>query len=70
MGDEHGTLIKVGGKFFNDVSVLKTGTMVNVTGRFIPNGDDCFAETSLFVSGSMHSPDFLFRFDAVKPVIP
>jgi len=63
-----GTLIQVGGKVFEAVSAMKAGAVVSVSGRLIQDDEDCFRETSVFVYGGMHSPDFLFRFDDVKLV--
>jgi hypothetical protein len=32
-----------------------------------PSKVDCLFETSLTMSGSMHEPNFLFRFSDVRP---
>lgn len=61
------TLIPSGSPLFNRVAAMSRNQRVIVTGTLFRDPVDCFRETSLSVNGAMTEPDFLFRFDDVRP---
>jgi hypothetical protein len=65
LGDQP-TLIAVGSPLWSSVVQMKPDQPVVFSGRFSRSNDDCFAETSLTVSGGMSDPDFVMRFYSVS----
>lgn len=61
------TLIPNGSALYNAVVQMRVGQHVVFDGTFLPSRDDCINEKSLTVHGAMTSPDFAFRFAAVRP---
>lgn len=60
------TLIAPDSRVMQIASTLKPKQSVVFSGSFAPSDSDCFEETSLTQSGSMHDPEFLFQFSAVE----
>ncbi len=65
--DDLKTLIEPNSPVYSQVSSLRDGQTVVFSGMFEPSDDDCLHEESLTQEGSMTSPAFLFRFEAVSP---
>ena len=61
------TLIEPSSSLFQTLSHLKTGDAVTISGSFVQADQDCVKESSMTLSGSMLSPDFVFRFSEVTP---
>jgi hypothetical protein len=64
---EFKTLIAPGSPVYKVAAALKEGQAVHFSGTLFPSKVDCLFETSLTMSGSMHEPNFLFRFSDVRP---
>lgn len=62
------TLIEQGTPVYEALFNLSNGQRVIFSGSFFPSRDDFIQETSLTISGSMRSPEFLFRFTSVTPI--
>jgi len=62
------TLINKGSDVYNVLFDLKVGQRVRFSGRFFPSSEDYIREVSLTSRGSMLSPEFLFRFQAIEPM--
>jgi hypothetical protein len=63
-----GTLITHGSDLFAAASQLREGQLVRFSGSLFPNRSDCYREASLGVAGSMTEPEFVFRFEAIRPL--
>lgn len=62
-----GTLIEPGTELFNTISSMSRGDLVKFSGRFFANDVDCVNEQSMTLDGSMRSPEYTLRFEAVEP---
>lgn len=62
------TLIKNGTKVMTEASKLSKGQAVKFSGIFIRGDVDCVRESSVTISGSMKSPDFIFRFSDIERI--
>lgn len=62
------TLITADSPVAQAAAALKEKQAVVFSGSFAPSQTDCIAEQSLTQAGSMHDPEFLFRFSSVRPV--
>lgn len=60
------TLIDPNSSLFGTASRMKKGNEVLFSGTFLPSDVDCVRETSMTLDGSMTSPDYVFRFSAVR----
>jgi len=60
------TLIEPGSPVFNQAVQLKRGDKVVFSGTFFPSKDDCWAEKSVSLRGSMTAPSYTFRFSAIR----
>jgi hypothetical protein len=47
---------------------MHIGQLVGYHGKVFPSDDDCMREISMTLEGSMHDPEYLLRFDMIKPV--
>ena len=55
-----------GSPVFTIANPLRYGTIVQFSGRFVPDGKDYFKETSLTTHGSLEDPDWLIQIDSIK----
>lgn len=62
------TLIAKDDNLYNELFNLAAGQKVEFSGSFFPSDIDHVEETSLTIEGSMRNPEFLFKFQSVKPV--
>lgn len=62
------TLIKSGTRVMTEASNLSKGQAVKFSGTFIRGDVDCVRESSVTISGSMKSPDFIFRFSDIERI--
>lgn len=63
------TLIQPQSALFRDASRLKTEQAVHFDGTFISSQVDCVKESSLSLSGSIRSPEFIFVFRSISPLM-
>ena len=61
------TLISPASPLFIAAEQLQIGQSVRFSGRFVPDNTDCIKETSLTMTGSISSPEFLLRFTDIRP---
>jgi hypothetical protein len=61
------TLIPRHSRLYKRLTDLGIGTLVTVSGRFVPSGDDFIAESSLNEAGTMKTPTFIARIDDIRP---
>lgn len=64
---EFPTLIAPGSHVYKAAIALKLGQTVQFSGLLFPSKVDCMLEGSITQAGSMHDPDFLFRFTDLEP---
>jgi len=62
------TLIEKGTGLYKDLFNLSNGQRVIFSGSFFPSEADHIEETSITIDGSMRNPEFLFKFNSVKPI--
>ena len=55
-------------KVMTEASKLSKGQAVKFSGTFIRGDVDCVRESSVAISGSMKSPDFILRFSDIERV--
>lgn len=60
------TLIEPGSAVFNSAVQLKKGDKVVFSGALLASSDDCYKEKSVTLRGSMTSPEYAFRFSAIR----
>jgi hypothetical protein len=60
------TLIGTDSPLYDSLATLSDGDHVVFSGQFIGDGDRCIEEQSVFDVNGVKTPDFLFRFSAVK----
>lgn len=63
------TLVEPGSAVFHAMAQLGEGTPVRFSGRFIPHPTDCVREASMTIRGSMTAPEFVFRFESLRPAL-
>ena len=68
--DKDKTLIDTRSPLFATAASLAVGDRVQFTATLISGGDDCFKEVGKDVKTSMTEPEFIFRLEAVKKVVP
>ncbi len=68
--DRDKTLIDTRSPLFANAAALAVGDRVQFSGTFIGGADDCFKEVGKDVKTSMTEPEFVFRLDAIKKVVP
>jgi hypothetical protein len=61
-----GTLINPNSKVYAQLAQLEEGDDVTFSGRFVRDGANCVEEQSLMDVNGMLTPDFSFRFSAIK----
>ena len=61
------TLIEPNSPVFMTAMNFKVGQKVRFSGTFIPADVDCIKERSLTLSGSIRSPEYIIRFQSIKP---
>ena len=64
------TLIEKGTILYSSLLDLTVGQRIEFSGSFFPSEEDYIEETSLTIDGSMKNPEFLFKFESVKSLIP
>lgn len=64
----HETLIAGDSPVLAQAATLSKGMKVRFSGRFFASDVDCIHEQSMTLSGSMTSPDFVFRFSKIEPL--
>lgn len=62
------TLIDKGSHLYNSLFDLSRGQQVEFSGSFFSSVTDHIEETSITIQGSMRNPEFLFKFQSVKPL--
>ncbi len=62
------TLIDPSSNLFQIASGLKEGQFVRFSGKLFASPTDCVEESSLSLSGSIDSPDFIFAFQSISPI--
>ena len=68
--DRDKTLIDPRSPLFAAAAALAVGDRVQFSGTFIGGSDDCFKEIGKDVKASLTEPEFVFRLDAIKKVVP
>lgn len=64
------TLIRQTSPLFAQVSTLSEGQWVMFSGSFLTGtSGDCFSEMSMSLAGKLRSPEFVFRFSEVSPMV-
>jgi len=61
------TLIDKGSQVYDQVIPMSVGDKVKFSGSFLSADKDYFEERSLTTDGSMRNPEFLFRFNDIRP---
>jgi peptidoglycan hydrolase-like protein with peptidoglycan-binding domain/uncharacterized protein YecT (DUF1311 family) len=61
------TLIEPTSTMFMTAMNLQVGQKVRFTGTFVASDVDCIKESSLTLSGSIRSPEYIIRFQSIKP---
>jgi len=64
------TLIDVRSPLFAYVAALAVGDRVQFSGTFVSAADDCFKEAGRDTRASLTEPEFIFRLDAIRKVVP
>jgi len=62
------TLIEKGTKVYSSLINMSVGQKVMFSGTFFPSEQDAVKEKSMTINGSLSEPEFLFRFDSIKPI--
>jgi hypothetical protein len=62
------TLIEKGLDLYASLFDLSLGQQIEFSGSFFPSEVDHIKETSMTINGSMRNPEFLFKFQSVKPI--
>lgn len=62
------TLIEKGSDLYSSLFDLSRGQSVEFSGSFFSSETDYIEETSITIQGSMRNPEFLFKFQSVKPI--
>lgn len=65
---ESNSLIEKESSVYSSLLSLSEGQKVYFSGHFFPSNKDFIEETSLTIEGSMKKPEFLFKFESVKPI--
>ena len=68
--DRDKTLIDTRSPLFANAAALAVGDRVQFSGTFISGTDDCFKEVGKDVKTSLTEPEFVFRLDTIKKVVP
>lgn len=64
------TLIDTRSPLFANAAALAVGDRVQFTGTLVLGTEDCFKEVGKDVKTSMTEPEFIFRLEAIKKVVP
>jgi len=65
--DDH-TIIKQSSPLYAVLMKLRPGSIIKLSGKFLPSDQDAFKEASVTESGSMREPEFLLLFSLIaKP---
>lgn len=62
------TLIDPSSPLFDQALSLSEGQVVQFSGTFLPDDENCIREASITLSGSLQTPAFIFRFASIEPL--